>query len=257
MLVLIGVLVCPGLMAQDKAKTKEEGPRPQERRGANYLIFPVETPLQHLLVYHLKAKTFVAVNGSGVPQGWRFNQGLLDSLHRDLDHRETKGDVVQFNIFFGENSGRLEGVKKLFADLSEVALDVGLEFDPANGVTQNSFMTWKEEIAAIDRDFPTGSTGDEIGLGDDKVMIYPVQTRLSRYLTGADAYVDFIDPLNGDPNADKPVLDMIRGNVAKLKLTRKRLLAFRLHASGYQGLNQDLKALAKSLGFDGVSVTIR
>ncbi len=257
---LVLTLVCcmagVDLMAQEHAKTKAAGSRPFERHGANYEIFQVETPLQHLLVYHLKARLFVAVNGSGVRPGGNFDQALLDALHRDLDQWESKGDVVQFNIFFGENSGRMEGVNMLFKTLGDLALDVGLQSDPAHGVWENSFRSWRAQVDSIESDVTARGNGSEVGLGDDRAMVYSVQTKLSRYLTGADAFVDFNQRLRGDATTDEAVLEVVRDKVAKLNLTRKRVLGIRMHGPPNELVNQHLKVFAKSLGFERSVVTV-
>ncbi len=261
-LLLVAALVGVELVAQEPGESIAADARKAERRGANYLIFPVETPLQHLLVRHLKAKLFVAVNGSEAGQDGKLDQETLKSLRRDLDRWDSKGDVVQFNIFFGSGSGRIDEPKPMLQALSELALDVGLQFNPADGVWENEVCTWKEKVAKMEEGFPAQLKGDEVGLGNEEVMTYPVQTLLSRYLTGADAYVDFSEPLTGDADKDKAVLELIRVNVPKLRLIRKKTIAYRFYTAprlddaGNQRLKNVLKTFTRSLGFENFSLSV-
>jgi hypothetical protein len=251
------------LIAQEPGKSNPVEAKKAEWRGANYLIFPVKTPLQRLLVRHLKAKLFVAVNGSDADQDGKLDQETLKSLHRDLDQWGSKGDIVQFNIFFGSGSGRINEPKSMFQALSELSLDVGLQFNPADGVWENDPGSWKEKVARMEEGFPPQFRGDEAAVGDDDVTVYPVQTHLSRYLTMADAYVDLREPLTGDPAKDKAVLDMIQVNVGKLRLIRKKTIGFhfytaapRVEYAGSQRLMDNLKTFTKSLGFEKFSLRV-
>lgn len=240
---------------------KGEARKPSVVRGANHLIFPVETPLQRLLCRRHDAKVFVAINGANASEKSEIEQTILEPLRHDLSQVAAPGDIVQFSILFGKDSKERDPTPMKKA-LNGLVNDLQLQSDPADDEWGSAPLTWKEKVAQIDEDLPADAHGDEAGLGGDTVMVYPVCTHLGRYLTGADAYVDFTTELTGDSDKDKAVLDKICSSAAKLKFARKKRIDFRFHHPAQMAggddkkLMRELEAFTKSLGFQKFGWTL-
>ena len=101
-----------------------------------------------------------------------------------------------------------------------------------------------------------------MGIGDDGVMVYAVQTHLSRYLTGADAYIDLKASLGGNSEQGKAVVETIRSVVSKLQFHQKKRLGFHFYAipeldeAKRQELMEQLKTFTKALGFENFVLSI-
>ncbi len=115
---------------------------------------------------------------------------------------------------------------------------------------------------ATDKGLRPANRRDETGIGDADVMIYPVRTELSRYLTGADLYVDLRGSAVSDEERGKAAVETIRRSVPGLEIEHKRTINFRLHLSaGSNGvadlpIQRELQTFAKALGFEKSSLTV-
>jgi hypothetical protein len=257
------LLVAGMLQAESIAReaAKDQPDKPTIRRGANHLIFPVETPLQRLLVRRGNAKVFVVVNGTGCYNKGEFDPAVIDALRRDLGQSASAGDTVQFSIFFGANSGGLDP-EPLKQALGRLADDLGLQSAPAEMEWRNDFVTWKQKLAQMDEGLPAGARGDETGIGDDETMVYPVRTHLSRYLTGADAYVQLKGSLSGDSEKGKTSVATIRSSVSRLHVARKKRISFHFYTlpemndAERRQFMKDLEGFTRSLGFENFLLTV-
>ncbi len=123
-------------------------------------------------------------------------------------------------------------------------------------------VTWERKTDGLDEGLRPADRRDESGIGDDNVMIYPVRTELSRYLTGADLYVDLRASAARDEERGKTAVKTIRRNVPGLEIEHKGTINFRLHlpagANGVDDLaiQRELQTFAKALGFEKSSLTI-
>jgi hypothetical protein len=238
---------------------KGEPDEPSVRRGVDYLVFPVKTELQRLLVHRQDAKVFVALNGTGLRSEDDVDETVLKAIRADLGRIASKGDAVQFSIFFGKSSGGFNP-RAMREALRNLALDLGLEALAREVEWRNDVVTWKDRLATIEEGLPDMPGAEEAGIGDSAAKTYPVRTRLSRYLTqGADCVVDILKPLAGD--GDEETCEVIRSSVSKLAILRKMHISFRVHSppDGNGARDQimgELKRLAESLGFNVDSVTL-
>src|SRR5262249_47944029 len=118
---------------------------------------------------------------------------------------------------------------------------------------RNDDLTWRKRIATLDGGRPGSPRGDEAGLDNNAVRIYPVRTPLSRYVfEGSDCVVDCLAA---------PVLEVedrvrvtIKATLPKLDLERKQQIHFRVPADQVEErsrvpLQEELHRLANSLGF--------
>jgi hypothetical protein len=203
----------------------------------------------------------VVINGANASQKSEVEQTILEPLRHGLSQAAAPGDIVQFSILFGKDSKERDPLPMKKA-LNGLVNDLQLQSDPADDEWGSDPLTWKEKVAQIDEDLPVDARGDEAGLGDDLVMVYPVCTHLGRYLTGADAYIDFTAVLTGDAEKDKAVLDTIRSSASKLKFARKKQINFRFHRPAQMAdgdnkkLMRELEAFTKSLGFQKFGWTL-
>jgi hypothetical protein len=85
---------------------------------------------------------------------------------------------------------------------------------------------------------------------------------LSRYLTGADLYVDLRASAVRDEGRGKGAVETIRRKVSGLEIEHKGTINFRLHLpAGADGVNdlpiqRELQTFAKALGFEKSSLTV-
>jgi hypothetical protein len=137
--------------------------------------------------------------------------------------------------------------------LRELARTEGFRGAKIDEELRNDDVNWQARVAIIDAGRPGSTRGDEAGLGNNTVRIYPVRTPLSRYLfDGSDCVVDCLAA---------PVLEVkdrvrvtIKATVPKLDLERRQQLLFRVPAGQVEErsrvpLQEELHGLAKSLGF--------
>src|SRR5947209_3658829 len=96
---LLALVMAP-LSQGEQETNKVKAKRPTVVRGAKYLIFPVETPLQRLLIKRQDTKIFVAVDASELHED-KLPRGVMESLDRDLRRFATQGEGVKFGVFFG------------------------------------------------------------------------------------------------------------------------------------------------------------
>ena len=230
-------------------------------RGDRFVIFPVETPLQRLLINPAAVCLLVSIDGRGCYPDGEFDAKSLDGLRREFGRALRQGDIVQFNIFVGTGQARLE-TPQLEAMLRTLAADLGLPKNRVSISWTHDVVTWERKTHGLDEGLRPADRRDESGIGDDNVMIYPVRTELSRYLTGADLYVDLRASAARDEERGKAAVETIRRNVPGLEIEHKGTINFRLHlpagANGVDDLpiQRELQTFAKALGFEKSSLTI-
>jgi hypothetical protein len=258
---LVLVMTSIGQGGEETTKVKVKAKRPSVVRGVKYLIFPVETPLQRLLIKRQDTKVFVAVDASDLHED-ELPRDVMESLDRDLRRFASQGDGVKFSVFFGRDSGRGNEPRRLFETLSELAREAGLPAQARDQEWHNDSGTWKDKIAQMDRGLPAQAEGEETGMGDDGAMVYPVQTHLSRYLTGADAYIDLKGSLGGNSEQGKAVVETIRLAVSKLRVHQKKRISFHFYAipelddANRRELMEELKTFSKALGFENFVLSV-
>ena len=89
-----------------------------------------------------------------------------------------------------------------------------------------------------------------------------MRTHLSRYLTGADAYVELRGSLYGDAENGQGAIETIRTSVAKLRFTRKKRISFHFYVmlpmdeAAHRQLMKTLESFSRSLGFENFILTV-
>jgi hypothetical protein len=256
-----GLLVVAGmirfdLVAQESAKGGRDDPGPP--RGEPHLVFPVQTELQRLILGK-DISVFVSLNLRGVvKEGGELDQAALRSIGRDLAAAGAREGIVHFRIFHDRTSSP-GADKRLHDALRGLARAVGFRGAKVDEELRNDDVTWRERIATLDRSRPGLPRGDEPGMGNNTVRIYPVRTPLSRYLfEDSDCVVDFLAA--PDPEVEDRVRVTVKAMAKKLDLARKQQIHFQVPADKVEErsrvpLQERLSRLAKSLGFRRSRVT--
>jgi len=180
----------------------------------DFLVFPIRTELQHLgwgRIFN-EAKVFVLINGVKVFKG---NDQALDmsalklSKIREAIEPVSEGEPgnVIFEVLCRKYVVRLRGDGTRPANsivlkdaLEQFGRDVGfqdVEVSMPSVSSHSEYVgNWKRAVA----DFATGPgemNVDEPGVGDQQVKLYPVRTRLSRFLyRDADCVIHILVPLD-------------------------------------------------------------
>jgi hypothetical protein len=246
------VLIVSGFVRLDL--WAQERPAPAAPGGkVRHLVFPVKTDLHRFLLGR-DAQVFVAVDSTGRVGEAGLDADALKAIRVDLARYRAKDASVRFNVFHVAEAGRGDlDSPTVKEELKTIA--VGLDFRVDGFIDEyvNDPTTWPTRIAGLDRDLPGPAGGDETGVNDRAIKVYPVRTPLSRYLTGdADCVVEIVTPSAGklDPEIEPGIVRA----VARLKLARKEKMYFRVLASGEFNLSvapipEQTHQLARRLGF--------
>ena len=171
--------------------------------GANFLTLPVTTELQRVLhgspvaeppednAQQLRAH--VLIDGvSLIDENGKVVSDAIDAdaLRASLSpYKDLKNGVVNFQVLY-QSSGNREAVKKIGDRLTKFGNDAGFHKTRTMSTYRGSRYDWREFMTRIE------FTGDDKGqvensTGDEFIRVYPVRTRLSRYLAGnSDIVVD-------------------------------------------------------------------
>jgi hypothetical protein len=249
-----GVLVIAGmirfdLVAQEAAERRPKGVKPPGVE--HHLVLPVQTELQRLILGK-DVSVFVTLDLMGVVKDGSLNQSALGSIHRDLAGAGARNGIVYFRIFHDKTSDPNQN-QRLHDALRGLARAEGFRDAKVDEELRNDDLTWRERITTLDGGRPGSPRGDEAGLGNNAVRIYPVRTPLSRYLfEGSDCVVDCLAA--PDLEVEDRVRVTIKATLPKLDLKRKQQIHFRVPAAKVEEhsrvpLQERLHLLAKSLGF--------
>ena len=231
----------------------------------DYLCLPVTTELQRRELVGPDISVYAAINGAALVRG-----STIDTKNFDLAafRRELSGLAKQrpggVKIYLLNATGQAERSAVDFSidALAQIGRRAGFETAQTGMVGHNSQWTWREELNSIPAAVEGQPEGEEAALGDQHVRVYPVRTRLSRWLTSnADAVVVVRQPFDGrTPGLPEKTVESIRQWVGKLAITNKRKLLICLDstAAGRPFLDRFVevgaKELASSLGFSSSSV---
>jgi hypothetical protein len=201
---------------------------------------------------------FVTLDLTGVVKDAEPGQSALGSIRRDLAGAGARDGIVHFRVFHDKTADSHEN-KRLHDALRVLARTEGFRGAKIDEELRNDDVTWQARVAIIDAGRLASTRGDEAGLGNNSVRIYPVRTPLSRYLfEGSDCVVDcFAAPVL---EVHDRVRVMIKATVPKLGLERRHQILFRVPADQVEErsrgpLQEELHRLASSLGFQRSQVS--
>jgi hypothetical protein len=248
-----GALVLAGMINIDLAAQVSADGRPMGSdppRGEHHRVLPVQTELQRLILGK-DVSVFVTLNLTGVVKDAKPDEAGLRSIRRDLAGAVARDGIVYFRIFHDKTADSHEN-KRLRDALRGLAQAEGFRGSKVDEEWRNDALTWRERITALNGGPPGLPGGDEPGLGNKTVRIYPVRTPLSRYLfEGSDCVVDCLAA--PDEEVEDRVRVAIKAMTGKLDLVRRQEILFRVPfdvvAERSRVRLERLDALAKSLGF--------
>lgn len=249
---------------------------------ASFAVYPVTTALQRTLLGWIgddgcELKAYVSVDGAAVMTGASLiNERALnlDALRNALGpHVDRDHGALILSVCFKNEPDRNPNAEELLVRGLEgfATRDIGFKTARAGTFVSNApNFDWSKMIDTAKRkdENPERTDAAEAVLDSEFVNVYPVQTELTRLLTGnADCVVDILAPPGeGDESILKPVIrKVIIRLVGQAKLREKQKLAF-LIKGGLSKLQEagardrylrELSGLANDLGFAGSSVTAR
>ena len=234
-----------------------------EPKDGNYLVFPVKTDLQRLLLSWRgdtkDSKAVVLVNGSAIVKGSTIDSSALDlaALRKELSpYSDRENGTVHFDIRFGQS---ISGFDRKASGMLMWALEgFGRNAGFRNSiVTLGGYFEWEETTRSINEK-GNQHDGDEDGVGNDLLKVYPTRTLLTRYLTSnADCVVDIFEPLEreGQFTNDPRIRDAVQGYLQKVKPSHWDGIYFRIRGNNASKevsnkfIEVESKVLADSLGF--------
>jgi hypothetical protein len=205
--------------------------------AANYLLFAVTTPLQRKL-FHSNADAYVQIDVGQCLNTGKFDRqrlgvaGLrraLSALARQVGVAQPKLQICYRNSYLIQDAGQVKAMEM-------AVMAIGREAGFVKFATTNSGegTSWTDKVAKFaglgDEQDPTESPAET-----EFARVYPVRTRLSRFLLGDprdDCLIELRQAIDGRFNGFPPnVRQAIDECVAKLHLRQKRHLMFQCVAT--------------------------
>jgi len=228
------------LVEKQAAADRRTEPNPsvkvlRKAKRKNYLLFAITTELQRILLFSTKADAYVQFD-----VGECMDDGELDLQRFDAEafRKELAARVRQIHkaeprlfisfryagISWEPNGTKTNAMQKV---ITGICRDAG--FAKVQTGMAGEGGSWQDKIASL------GSLTDDVDssespIEDEFVRVYPVRTRLSRFLLGDsryDCYIDLRQPIDGRFQEFSPAARRTIGQrVAKLELRQKRKLTF-------------------------------
>lgn len=249
------VLIFCTTLATLQSTPAEEPPR--------YFLFKVRTDLQRVLVDRKEVTDVLIVDGGKLRvQEKRFVESSFDfeKLKGELkDDRRKGGTLAIYHVldFIKYKEALMNRGPATFRRFDEFAKSVG--FTDTVGQQDHGSISY-EKLNSEVSDFPAGdATTTENAIKKKGVSIYPVRTRLSRFLTmNADCVIEIEAPVDEhwDGLLDPDVFAAIKEAINDLKLDAKQNIQFRVHYTKRGGKSfQDFaknQVTAEELGFQSL-----
>ena len=223
------------VLAIEVAGTSAKAAEPEQQ---NYVLFPIKTDLQRYLLFSTRADAYAQIDVAECVQNKKFNRERIDTA----DFRKALGNLVKET-----------GTAKPSLELSFRYADVSLEPDQTelmeSAVTTicrqagfakvNTSMTgegesWHDRVAPF-TNLVDDLNATESPVADESARVYPVRTKLSRFLlyhADEDCVIKLEQPIDGRfTEFSLAVRQAIGQLVAKLELPRRRRLIFRCNVT--------------------------
>jgi thiol-disulfide isomerase/thioredoxin len=234
----------------------------------NFILFPIKTDLQRCLLFSTSADAFAQIDVAECVQKKKF---VLHRIDNDV-FRKSLAELVQqagvarpslvLNFRYADVSLEPDQTRLMESAIKTICQQAGFAkvITSMNGEGES----WHDRIAQFAR------LGDDLGatespVEDELVLVYPVRTKLSRFLlryAEADCFIKLREPIDGRFREFSPTTrQAIAQLVAKLGLPRKRRLMFscQVTTAGQESLQRYIRrrdgspplidAFVKELGF--------
>jgi peroxiredoxin len=198
----------------------------------NYLVCAIKTDLQRTLLFSTKAAVYLQLDVAECLDHGKFDPQRLDGegLRRELATLAKQSGVANPRLQIAYRYAGVDMNSKESKALEEAVKAIGRQagFVKFGTISMGEGGSWLEKVASFAKvtDDPNPTESPVV---NDFVRAYPVRTRLSRLLLGAesDCYIELRQPIDGRFKEFSPELRRAIGQgVAELNLQHKRKLAF-------------------------------
>ena len=252
-----------------------------QQNDVNFVVVPIRTELQRkLLGGDNSLKAYVELNGTAFLG--KDDDELVQAIDPNALRRALvavkgadKEARVVFTTMIESANQPHSALEPLGKALRRIATEAGFGVAGMNFRYAGKY-DWQAKVAAGKAIGSVEDAADEGGVGDDLVKVYPVRTKVTRFLADVDCEVFFLKPLDSN---DRPLIsaelrESVKKAVAELTLRSKKKVSFNVELSyktpearqrnyeadtelivGDGSGNGESHELADSLGFDDSSVT--
>jgi peroxiredoxin len=210
----------------------QEPAQADEQAGKNYVALPITTEYQRAQLGGGTA-AYVQINTSAIAYDGRIDAAAFDSasFRGELAKlaRGSKGSLMLYFRISGTNDKAPEmllleaAVKQICRDAGYKQIGIGHAY---------TWEDWKKELALVEN--TEGSNdAEERPVSSELVRVFPIRTRLSRFLThDADCVVEIQRPIIGQESALSEELEAsIASGIDQLQLARKRRMLLKVRST--------------------------
>jgi thiol-disulfide isomerase/thioredoxin len=204
-----------------------------ELKSKNYLLAPIQTDLQRTLLFSTRADAYAMFD-----VGESVHEGKFDSRHFDVDgFRKDLALLAQqigtakpsLQIYFRYSGVSLDPQETKAMENAVTAMCRQAGFARVGTGTTGEGGSWQDKVAKF-ASLVDKVDATESPVEDEFVRVYPVRTKLSRFLLGDaddDCFVELRQPIDGRFSEFSDTARQVIGQrVAQLKLPQKRKLTF-------------------------------
>lgn len=261
-------------VAHPPSKSLKNASKPEPRMKepatvSEYSLLPVRTELQRLILGN-EAVGHVYLDGDKIINGTTVDSAGIDleRLRKELSGSpmKKKGNIV-ITIWFKYRDEMPD--QKAVAILDNALLGLGYYEGVKYVLASHTYgqrRTLNEEMDVVNGKVGGEAIGEEASVANKLVRVFPVQTKLSRLLTGdSDCVLDILTPFEKETDTLTPEVENAAHNLmGKFQVKEKSKLLIRVWSKGqggraaverFVGNGSPSEKLANELGFKASSVT--
>jgi peroxiredoxin len=211
----------------------EPAPEPK-----NYVVFPVKTELQRYLLFSTNSDAYAQIDVARCVHDKKFDLQRLDaeSFRNDLvalvKHTGASKPSLQLSFRYADVSLDPDETKRMEATVTNICRQAG--FADVGTSMSGEGDSWARKAALFAR-VADESDASESSIEDELIRVYPVRTKLSRFLLyhpDDDCFVVLRQPFDGRFTEFSPAMREELGRlIAKLDVPTKRRLVIRFRAT--------------------------
>ena len=166
-----------------------------------FVLFPITTEFQRkslrLDVASRRPASFVAIYGNALIDGNKeTGEFELTRLQAALKRRPGKQEVGRIDIYYHAPYPKPGQHKELYQAISAL-VKPHFEITMVSKTSSGALDVWKDLVARAQASARNNDTAEEAAHGDELVVAYPIETTLSRILSGdSSCYVEINRPLS-------------------------------------------------------------
>ena len=223
------------LLANEVAGSSAKAAEPEPQ---NYVLFPIKTDLQRYLLFSTLADAYAQIDVAECVHDKKFDRKRIDTeaFRKSLDdlvkESGTAKPSLELSFRYADVSLDADQTKLMESAVATICRQAG--FAKVNTSMTGEGESWHDRVAPF-----TGMVDDlnatESPVADERARVYPVRTKLSRFLlyhADEDCVIKLEQPIDGRFTEFAPAVRQAIGQlVAKLELPRRRRLIFRCHVT--------------------------